>query len=38
MKKGTTSNFVTLSLTGVGIIVVPIAAGAGGATGKLVKM
>ena len=35
---GTTSAFVTLSITGVGIIVVPITAGVGCATGILVKI
>ena len=35
---GTTSTSVTLSITGVGIIVVPIAAGVGCATGILVKI
>ena len=35
---GTTSTSVTLSTTGVGIIVVPIAAGVGCATGILVKI
>ena len=34
---GTTSASVTLSITGVGIIVVPITAGVGFATGILVK-
>ena len=38
IKIGTTSKFVTLSHTGVGNIVVPIAAGASCATGKLVRM
>ena len=36
--KGTTSTSVTLSLTGVGIIVVPIAAGADCANGILLKI
>ena len=35
---GTTSTSVTLSITGVGIIVVPIAAGVGCATGILGKI
>ena len=35
---GTTSASVTLSITGVGIIVVPITAGVGCATGILVKI
>ena len=35
---GTTSASVTLSITGVGIIVVPIAAGVGCTTGILVKI
>ena len=35
---GTTSTSVTLSITGVGIIVVPITAGVGCATGILVKI
>ena len=35
---GTTSESVTLSITGVGIIVVPITAGVGCATGILVKI
>ena len=35
---GTTSAFVTLSITGVGIIVVPITAVVGCATGILVKI
>ena len=34
---GTTSASVTLSITGVGIIVVPISAGVGCATGFLVN-
>ena len=35
---GTTSASVTLSITGVGIIVAPITAGVGCATGNLVKI
>ena len=35
---GTTSTSVTLSITGVGIVVVPITAGVGCATGILVKV
>ena len=35
---GTTSAYITLSITGVGIIVVPITAGVGCATGILVKI
>ena len=35
---GTTSTSITLSLTGVGIIVVPIDAGTSCATGKFVKI
>ena len=35
---GTTSASITLSITGVGIIVVPITAGVGCATGILVKI
>ena len=38
IKRGTTSASVTLSITGVGIIVVPITAGVGCATGILVKI
>ena len=38
IKIGTTSASVTLSITGVGIIVVPITAGVGCATGILVKI
>ena len=36
--RGTTSASVTLIITGVGVIVVPIAAGVGCATGILVKI
>ena len=38
IKIGTTSASVTLSVTGVGIIVVPITAGVGCSTGILVKI